>query len=64
MGLTLCQQDGMHNYVLLYVRLLACLLVKREGKSKRAHASGLYGWGTGTELHKMHTAFLQALATC
>ena len=31
----------------------------------RGDGSGhLYGWGTGTELHKMHTAFLQALATC
>ena len=40
MGLTLCQQDALHNDALLSQRLHACLLVKREGENNRAHASG------------------------
>ena len=46
---TLCQQDAMHNDVLLSQRLLACLLIKREGESNRAHAPG-FEFVVGTAL--------------
>ena len=49
MGLTLCQQDAMHTDALLSERLLACLLVKREGESKRVHAAG-FEFVVGTAL--------------
>ena len=49
MGLTLCQQDALLNDVLLSQRLLACLLLKIEEGSKRAHASG-FEFVVGTAL--------------
>ena len=49
MGLTLCQQDAMHNDALLSQRLHARLLVKKKRENNKTHAPG-FEFVVGTAL--------------